>query len=134
LIDGSDKRKGKAAAEPKRKKSRQQIETETPASTTRSTPRTRGGHTQPTPRQRRAAVEQMVELEHQAHPIQGPELPSDPWAEAFNVFIRDLRNLLWPKIRRLRSMAEDEWFPHGREDSDPRFWTILQESIYASYV
>jgi hypothetical protein len=24
-------------------------------------------------------------------------------------------------------------FPRGREDCDPRFWTILQESFYASY-
>jgi hypothetical protein len=31
-------------------------------------------------------------------------------------------------------VPEEQWFPHGREDCDPRFWTILQESFYASYV
>jgi hypothetical protein len=41
--------------------------------------------------------------------------------------------LLGPKIRRLRSVPEDQWFPRGREDCDPKFWTILQESFYASY-
>jgi hypothetical protein len=33
----------------------------------------------------------------------------------------------------LRSVPEEQWFPRGREDCDPRFWTILQESFYASY-
>jgi hypothetical protein len=42
--------------------------------------------------------------------------------------------LLGPKIRRLRSVPEEQWFPRGREDCDPRFWTILQESFYASYI
>jgi hypothetical protein len=27
-----------------------------------------------------------------------------------------------------------QWFSRGREECDPRFWTILQESFYASYV
>jgi hypothetical protein len=30
-------------------------------------------------------------------------------------------------------VPEDQWFPRGREDCDPRFRTILQESFYASY-
>jgi hypothetical protein len=30
-------------------------------------------------------------------------------------------------------MPEDQWFPRAREECDPRFWTILQESFYASY-
>jgi hypothetical protein len=38
-----------------------------------------------------------------------------------------------PKIRHLRSVPEEQWFPRGREDCDPRFWTILQESFYTSY-
>jgi hypothetical protein len=38
------------------------------------------------------------------------------------------------KIRRLRSVPEDQWFPRGHEECDPRFWTILQESFYAAYV
>jgi hypothetical protein len=50
------------------------------------------------------------------------------------VYLRDLRNLPRPKIRRLRSVPKDQWFPRGREKCDPRFWTILQESFYASYV
>jgi hypothetical protein len=59
---GKKGKKGKGKTQNK-KKSRQQIEIEKPASTTRFGPQTRGGHTQPTPRKRRAAVEQMVELE-----------------------------------------------------------------------
>jgi hypothetical protein len=31
-------------------------------------------------------------------------------------------------------VPKKQWFPWGREDCDPRFWTILQESFYASYV
>jgi hypothetical protein len=100
---------------------------------TRSDPRTRGGHTQPqpTPQQRRAAVEEIVEGEQQAHK---PHVPRGPRAEAFGVYLRDLQNLPGLKIRRLRSVPEDQWFPRGREECDPKFWTILQESFYASYV
>jgi hypothetical protein len=46
----------------------------------------------------------------------------------------DLWNLPGPKIRHLRSVPEDQWFPRGHEECDPRFWTILQESFYASYI
>jgi hypothetical protein len=76
----------------------------------------------------------MVALEQQAQPLHGPELPRGPRAKAFSVYIRNLRNLPRTKIRRLRSVPEDEWFPCGREDCDPHFWTILQESFYTSYV
>jgi hypothetical protein len=31
-------------------------------------------------------------------------------------------------------VLEEQWFPRGREDCDPRFWMILQEIFYASYV
>jgi hypothetical protein len=62
-----------------------------------------------------------------------PQLPRGPRAEAFGVYLRDLRHLPGPKIRRLRSVPEDQWFPRAREECDPRFWTILQESFYASY-
>jgi hypothetical protein len=185
-----DKWKGKAVAEPKKKKSRQQMEwdrvlampdtqgqpqrgirisegtqsqgeqpqseqqtqqqqqqqprrsgrghqtieqTESPPSLARSGPWTQGGHTQsqPTPRQRRAAAEELTERERAAGTR--PPDPRGPQAEAFGVYLRDLCHLLGPKIRRLRSVPEDQWFPRGREDCDPRFWTILQESFYASY-
>jgi hypothetical protein len=62
-----------------------------------------------------------------------PQLPRGPRAEAFGVYLRDLRHLPGPKIRKLRSVPKDQWFPRAREECDPRFWTILQESIYASY-
>jgi hypothetical protein len=62
-----------------------------------------------------------------------PQLPRGPRAEAFGVYLRELRHLPGPKIWRLRSAPEDQWFPRGREECDPRFWTILQESFYASY-
>jgi hypothetical protein len=105
---------------------------ETPPSLARSGPRTRGGHTQPqpTPRQRRAAAEELTEREQQAL---DPQLPRGPRAEAFGVYLCDLRHLPGPKIRRLRSVPEEQWFPRAREECDPRFWTILQESFYASY-
>jgi hypothetical protein len=173
-----DKRKGKAVAEPKKKKTRQQKEwervlavpdtqgqpqrgirisegtqgqgeqpqeqqpeqqtqhqqqprhsgrghqpaeqTESPPSLARSRPWTRGGHTQPqpTPRQMRAAVEELTEREQQAHDRQ---VPRGPRAEAFGVYLRDLRHLPGPKIWQLRSVPEEQWFQRGREDCDPRF-------------
>jgi hypothetical protein len=78
----------------------------TPPSLARSGPRNRGGHThpQPTPRKRRAAVEEIVEREQQAHE---PQVPRGPRAEAFGVYLRDLRNFPGSKIRRLRSVLED---------------------------
>jgi hypothetical protein len=75
-------------------------------------------------------VEELTEREQQAH---DPQVPRGTRAEAFGVYLRDLRHLPGPKIRRLRSVPEEQWFPRGREDCDPRFWTILQESFYASY-
>jgi hypothetical protein len=44
-------------------RSQQTEQIETPPLLSRSGPRTRGGHTQPTSRQRRAAVEELVERE-----------------------------------------------------------------------
>jgi hypothetical protein len=70
------------------------------------------------------------EREQQAH---DPQVPRGPRAEAFGVYLRDHRPLPRPKIWWLRSVPKDQWFPCGREDCDPRFWTILQESFYASY-
>jgi hypothetical protein len=107
-------------------------QSESPPSLARSGPRTRGGHTQPqpTPRQRRAVVEELIEREQQAL---DPQLPRGPRAEAFGVYLCDLRHLSGPKIWKLRSVPEDQWFPRAKEECDPRFWTILQESFYASY-
>jgi hypothetical protein len=107
-------------------------QTESPPSLARSGPWTRGGHTQPqpTPRQRRAIAEEPTEREQQAL---DPQLPRGPRAEAFGIYLCDLRHLSGPKIRRLRNVPEDQWFPRGREQCDPRFWSILQESFYASY-
>jgi hypothetical protein len=76
----------------------------------------------------------MLALEQQAQLVHGLELPRGLRAGDFSVYIRDLRNLPGPKIMGLKSVLEDEWFPRGREDCDPRFWTILQESFYASCV
>jgi hypothetical protein len=82
-------------------------QTESPPSFARSGPRTRGGDTQPqlTSRQRRAAIEELVEREQQeAH---DPRLPRGPRAEAFGVYLHDLRHLPGPKIRHLRSVPEE---------------------------
>jgi hypothetical protein len=43
-----------------------------------------------------------------------------------------LWNFPGPKIWRLRSVPEDQWFPRGHDECDPRFWTIPQESFYAT--
>jgi hypothetical protein len=59
-----------------------------------------------------------VEREQQVHK---PRVPRCPRAEAFGVYIRDLRNLPGPKIRRLRSVPKDQWFPRQREECDPWF-------------
>jgi hypothetical protein len=34
-----------------------------------------------------------------------------------------------PKIRRLMSVPEEQLFPRGREDCEPRFWTILASML-----
>jgi hypothetical protein len=79
---------------------------ESPPSLARSGPRIHGGRTQPqpTPRQRRAAVEELTEQEQQAH---DPQIPRGPRAEAFSVYVCDLRHLLGSKIRRLWSVPEE---------------------------
>jgi hypothetical protein len=56
--------------------------------------------------------------EQQAH---DPQIPRGPREEAFGVYLRDLHHLPGPKIRRLRSVPEEQWFPRGRKDCDPRF-------------
>jgi hypothetical protein len=86
-------------------------------------------------RQRRTRIKQMVEQEQQDQLEQGPEIQIvSRRIEAFRVYLRDLRSLSEPNMRKLRCVPEDEWFPRGREECDPRFWTILQENFYASYV
>jgi hypothetical protein len=80
----------------------------------------------------RAAVEELTHREREQQ-ARDPQVPRGPRAEAFGVYLRDLHHLPGPKIRRLWSVPEEQWFPRGREDCDPRFWTILQESFYASY-
>jgi hypothetical protein len=83
-------------------------QTESPPSLAKSGPRTRGGLTQlqPTPRQRIAAAEELTEREREQQALD-PQLPRGPRAEAFRVYLRDLRHLPGPKIRRLRSVPED---------------------------
>jgi hypothetical protein len=67
-------------------------------------------------------VEELTEREQQSH---DPQVPRGPREEAFGVYLRDLRHLLGPKIQRLRSVPEEQRFPRGQEDCDPRFWMIL---------
>jgi hypothetical protein len=50
-----------------------------------------------------------------------PQLPRGPRAEAFGVYLCDLRHLPGLKIRKLRSVPEDQWFSRAREECDPRF-------------
>jgi hypothetical protein len=75
-------------------------------------------------------VEELTQREQLAR---DPQVSRGPRAEAFGIYLCDLRHLPGPKIRWLRSIPKEQWFPCGREDCHPRFWTILQESFYASY-
>jgi hypothetical protein len=48
--------------------------------------------------------------------------------------LRDLTSYKSPKVKKLRFVSIDEWFPKEREEgTDPRFHTLLQESFYVSY-
>ena len=46
----------------------------------------------------------------------------------------DVRGLLGPKVKKLRFVSEDTWFPSSRDVGvDCRFYTLLQESFNTAY-
>ena len=46
----------------------------------------------------------------------------------------DVRGLLGPKVKKLRFVSEETWFPSSRDVGvDCRFYTLLQESFYTAY-
>jgi hypothetical protein len=61
------------------------------------------------------------EREREREQAHDPQVPRGPRAEAFGIYLCDLRHLPGLKIRRLRSVPEEQWFPRGREDCDPLF-------------
>ena len=51
------------------------------------------------------------------------------------VLLQNLTKANAAKVKRLRwSVAEEDWFPVGRDSRvDRRFWTLLQASFYETY-
>ena len=46
----------------------------------------------------------------------------------------DLRGILGPRVKRLRYVTPETWFPEQRDSGvDRRFHTMLQESFYHAY-
>ena len=51
------------------------------------------------------------------------------------MFLIDVREFTVTRVRRMRYVDEQTWFPEQRErDADPCFHTLLQESFYFGYV
>ncbi|CAO2192892.1 unnamed protein product [Urochloa humidicola] len=49
--------------------------------------------------------------------------------------VRDLKGLSAKKVRSMRDVPVQKWFPDERDEFvNPRFWTILQESFHVSYM
>jgi hypothetical protein len=86
-------------------------QTESPPSLARSGPRTRGG--QPSRSRHRVRGELPQRSSQSGSSRHSTPDPRGPRAEAFGVYLRDLRHLPGPKIRRLRSVPEEQWFPCG---------------------
>jgi len=46
-----------------------------------------------------------------------------------------VRGLVGPKVKKIRYVAEEQWFPEEREPNvDHRFFTVWQESFYYAYI
>ena len=90
----------------------------------RSRPRTRGGGTQ-----RGAGHAQ------QQHTGSGTETGGqDSGEELPEVELLDLRGIPGPRVKRLRYVTPEQWFPEQRDVGvDRRFHTLLQESFYHAY-
>lgn len=103
----------------------------TPSPAQCSGPRTRGGSVQRPAQQR---VSPVVQREHDSDTDEEGGRIRGTRAEAFGAYLRDLRSLPGPKVKKLRCMTISEWFTPSRDHNvDPRFWTLLQESFHASY-
>ena len=87
----------------------------------RSRPRTRGGGTQ-----RGAGHAQQHQHTGSDTQIGG----QDSGEELPEVELFDLRGIPGPRVRRLRYLTPEQWFPEQRDVGvDRRFYTLLQESF-----
>ena len=51
------------------------------------------------------------------------------------MFLIDVREFTVARVRKMRYVDEQTWFPDQRErDADPFFHTLLQESFYFGYL
>ena len=51
------------------------------------------------------------------------------------MFLIDVREFTVAKVKKMRYVDEQTWFPEQRDrDADPFFHTLLQESFYSWYV
>ena len=155
--DRNNKGKGKAVKEPKQKKSKTQkewdralaavdaynrqegfvIRDDTTPPTRRSTRTRASGRSGSTPSGRsggRKRVRQELEAEEaQQQQQQSEQSEQQPPAQG-EVRLLDLTSCKGPRIKRLRFVPVEEWFPEVREEGiDPRFWTVVQESFYRSF-
>ena len=62
------------------------------------------------------------------------EQDSDAESEPSQVELLDLRGIPGPRVKRLRYVTPETWFPEQRDIGvDRRFHTLLQESFYHAY-
>ena len=107
---------------------RRQTKASQPPQTTRSGPRARGGGTQRAESRAYRRRQSDSDTKTGAQPRGGA--PSVlPTVELF-----DLKGLKGPRVKRLRYVAKETWFPEWRDErADRRFYTIMQESFYHAY-
>ena len=132
VVDAADRqgslriREPQAQGEPQqqlRRSGHTQTAQATPES--RSRPRTRGGGTQ-----RGAGHAQQQQHTGSDTQIGG----QDSGEELPEVELFDLRGIPGPRVKRLRYVTPEQWFPEQRDVGvDRRFYTLLQESFYHTY-
>ena len=92
----------------------------------RSGPRTRGGSSQRTAGR--------AQQQHSGSDREAAGQDSDAEEEPPQVELLDLRGIPGPKVKRLRYVTPETWFPERRDIGvDRRFHTLLQESFYHAY-
>ena len=107
---------------------RHQTEAVQPPRTTRSGSQTRGGGTQ------RAESRANQGRQSDSDTETGDQSSGGAHSVPPTVELFDLRGLKGPRVKRLRYVAEETWFPKWRDErADHRFYTIMQESFYHAY-
>lgn len=101
-----------------------------------STPSSRSGGRKRVRQELEAVETQQQQSEQSAQSEQQQQSEqSEPQPPAQGeVRLLDLTSCKGPRIKRLRFVPVEEWFPEVREEGiDPRFWTVVQESFYRSF-